>query len=73
MKGDYHRYLAEFKVGDERKTATEDTMLLSTSPSSTMKSSTSLIKRVPWLNRLLRKQLLSWTPWEKNLTKTARS
>ena len=29
-----------------------DWVLLSTSPSSTMKSSTSLIKRVPWLNRL---------------------
>ncbi|XVF47784.1 hypothetical protein PTKIN_Ptkin03bG0138900 [Pterospermum kingtungense] len=27
MKGDYHRYLAEFKVSDERKAAAEDTML----------------------------------------------
>ncbi|KAE8659250.1 14-3-3-like protein D [Hibiscus syriacus] len=27
MKGDYHRYLVEFKVGDERKAAAEDTML----------------------------------------------
>ncbi|KAL5543472.1 hypothetical protein UlMin_007256 [Ulmus minor] len=27
MKEDYHQYLAEFKVGDERKSAAEDTML----------------------------------------------
>ncbi|KAE8655520.1 14-3-3 protein 10 [Hibiscus syriacus] len=27
MKGDYHRYLVEFKAGDERKAAAEDTML----------------------------------------------
>ncbi|KAK4745667.1 hypothetical protein SAY87_011979 [Trapa incisa] len=27
MKGDYYRYLAEFKIGDERKSSAEDTML----------------------------------------------
>ncbi|KAJ8424671.1 hypothetical protein Cgig2_014143 [Carnegiea gigantea] len=27
MKGDYHRYLAEFMVGDDRKKATEDSLL----------------------------------------------
>ncbi|KAH0895653.1 hypothetical protein HID58_045221 [Brassica napus] len=27
MKGDYHRYMAEFKAGEERKAAAEDTMV----------------------------------------------
>ncbi|KAF1871893.1 hypothetical protein Lal_00020688 [Lupinus albus] len=27
MKGDYHRYLAEFKIGDEKKSSSEETML----------------------------------------------
>ena len=27
MKGDYHRYMAEFKSGEERKGAGEDTMV----------------------------------------------
>uniref|UniRef100_A0A7N0U0T2 14-3-3 domain-containing protein n=1 Tax=Kalanchoe fedtschenkoi TaxID=63787 RepID=A0A7N0U0T2_KALFE len=26
MRGDYHRYLAEFKTGDERKEAAENTL-----------------------------------------------
>lgn len=53
MKGDYHRYLAEFKVGDERKAAAEDTML--------SYKAAQVIKLPPFTLQSLSLSLLSFT------------
>ncbi|KAK8603417.1 hypothetical protein V6N13_085604 [Hibiscus sabdariffa] len=71
MKGDYHRYLAEFSTGDVRKAAAVNTLSAYKSAQDIATSELAPTHPILLRNRLLMKPSRSWILLERIHTRTA--